>query len=65
MAGASGTIFDWTYFAPERPAFSAIAKWSNGALTAGLIIVAALIFLAAFWLSALEKAVLLAWLVLP
>jgi len=66
MSGAStNTPFDWAYFAPERPAFKAIAQWSDRTLTVLLIIVAALIFLAAFRFKPLEKAVLFAWLVLP
>lgn len=65
MTGASGTIFDWSYFAPERPAFNAIAKWPNAALTVCLVLCAVLVFIAAFTFSPLEKAVLFAWLVLP
>ena len=66
MAGApSGTIFDWSYFAPERPAFAKIAQLSGLALSVCLIIVAALVFLAACLMRPIEKAVLLAWLVLP
>lgn len=67
MAGApaTGTMFDWAYFAPERPAFRAIASWSNEALTACLIVAAALVLIAALTLKPLEKAVLFAWLVLP
>jgi len=65
MAGASGTIFDSAYFAPERPAFNAIAKWSSASLTICLIAVAVFIILAAMTMRPLEKAVLFAWLVLP
>ena len=65
MAGATGTMFDYAYFAPERPLFRRIATLSNVTLTVLLIIVAALVFMAAFFFSPLEKAVLFAWLTLP
>jgi hypothetical protein len=60
MADASGAIFDWLYFAPDRPLFKYIAHWSDGAITVGLVLVAMLVFVAAFTFPPL-----FAWLVLP
>ena len=61
----SGTPADGYFFGPERSALQAFENMSSSALTVILIGIAALIFLAAFKLPPLWKAVLISWLVLP
>lgn len=65
MGAPTGTVFDNPYFALERPAFRKIAAFSDHTLTVALVVIAALVFLAAFRFTPTQKAVLLAWLTLP
>lgn len=64
---AAGTIFDSVWFRPEKPAFDKIARWSDPALTIGLLILATGLIGVALWpkTPTLLKAVIFAWVILP
>jgi hypothetical protein len=61
----TGTIFDSPWFTLERPAFKAIASWSDVTISMALVVAA----IALAWLAMSDRKVLkgivLAWIVLP
>lgn len=62
---ATGTIFDSPWFAFERPAFERILRWSDPAVTVGLLAIAAGLIWLALSDRTTTKAVVFAWCVLP